>query len=109
MKLYQSQRGKNIDGDEKSCKVECGVCLSAIEQGDEIRELRCNHLFHRECLDSWVSTGSATCPLCRGAVRAPPSMMVERTQGCGVAELLVFELFSTDGRRPRREDNWWIR
>uniref|UniRef100_A0A0E0LPY4 RING-type domain-containing protein n=1 Tax=Oryza punctata TaxID=4537 RepID=A0A0E0LPY4_ORYPU len=45
---------------------ECVVCLSGIEEGDEVRELRCRHLFHRGCLDRWLSERPpATCPLCR--------------------------------------------
>ncbi|EMS60557.1 E3 ubiquitin-protein ligase RNF13 [Triticum urartu] len=27
--------------------------------------LRCRHVFHRECLDSWLLRPRATCPLCR--------------------------------------------
>ncbi|KAK2994346.1 hypothetical protein RJ640_017858 [Escallonia rubra] len=34
--------------------VECAVCLSKIEEGDEIRDLRCEHIFHRACLDRWI-------------------------------------------------------
>nr|POF14750.1 e3 ubiquitin-protein ligase rha2b [Quercus suber] len=28
-------------------EVECAVCLSKIGEGEEIRQLRCDHLFHR--------------------------------------------------------------
>ncbi|KAM0058518.1 putative transcription factor C2H2 family [Helianthus debilis subsp. tardiflorus] len=34
--------------------VECAVCLSTIEEDDEIRVLRCDHLFHKGCLDRCV-------------------------------------------------------
>lgn len=45
--------------------AECVFCLSDIEEGEEIRELRCKHLFHRRCLDRWLVHRRATCPLCR--------------------------------------------
>ncbi|GMH27541.1 hypothetical protein Nepgr_029384 [Nepenthes gracilis] len=34
--------------------AECGVCLCQIQQGEEIRELRCGHQFHGVCLDGWM-------------------------------------------------------
>ncbi|KAG9151898.1 hypothetical protein Leryth_002169 [Lithospermum erythrorhizon] len=57
---------------EDDCSsVECCVCLSEIEEGDETREISCDHLFHRECLDRWIGYGNITCPLCRNCVRMP--------------------------------------
>lgn len=53
---------------------ECVVCLSGIEEGDEIRELKCRHLFHRSCLDRWLARPvAATCPLCRCRLLTPPA------------------------------------
>ncbi|KAL8731422.1 MAG: hypothetical protein Q9166_003397 [cf. Caloplaca sp. 2 TL-2023] len=44
----------------------CLVCLCDYEVGEEIRRLtKCNHLFHRECIDQWLTTGRNSCPLCR--------------------------------------------
>ncbi|KAA8532790.1 hypothetical protein F0562_032823 [Nyssa sinensis] len=51
------------EGSEGS--VECVVCLCKIEEGDEIRELRCAHLFHRVFLDRWVGFRHQTCSPCR--------------------------------------------
>ncbi|KAJ9708049.1 hypothetical protein PVL29_000219 [Vitis rotundifolia] len=45
---------------------ECVVCLCKIEGGEEIRELRCDHLFHRVCQDRWLQYKHTTCPLCCG-------------------------------------------
>ncbi|CAD6222392.1 unnamed protein product [Miscanthus lutarioriparius] len=59
---------------EESEEEECVFCLSGIEEGSEVRELRCRHLFHRACLDRWVQARpvAATCPLCRGRLLASP-------------------------------------
>eukprot|EP00257_Ricinus_communis_P016317 XP_015574458.1 RING-H2 finger protein ATL54 [Ricinus communis] len=44
----------------------CPVCLDSINKTHEIRELcNCAHVFHKECLDTWVDEGQVTCPLCR--------------------------------------------
>jgi E3 ubiquitin-protein ligase RHA2 len=57
---YGEQRG----AEHERC---CVFCLSGIEDDDEVRVLRCLHLFHRTCLDRWLAARpAATCPLCRG-------------------------------------------
>lgn len=44
----------------------CSVCLDCIKRSHQIRELsNCCHVFHKECLDTWVDEGQVTCPLCR--------------------------------------------
>ncbi|XP_030473748.2 uncharacterized RING finger protein P4H10.07-like [Syzygium oleosum] len=53
-------------GEGESKNGWCAVCLSCIEEKDEVRELsNCSHVFHRECLDRWVDHNQVTCPLCR--------------------------------------------
>ncbi|KAJ9669844.1 hypothetical protein H2201_000230 [Coniosporium apollinis] len=45
----------------------CLVCLCEFEIEEEARRLvKCGHLFHRECIDQWLTTGRNSCPLCRG-------------------------------------------
>ncbi|KAH7853731.1 hypothetical protein Vadar_006042 [Vaccinium darrowii] len=53
-------------GTQKEGCHECAICLKSMRKGDEVREL-CNdcHMFHKECLDSWIDQGQMTCPLCR--------------------------------------------
>ncbi|KAL5551481.1 hypothetical protein UlMin_001657 [Ulmus minor] len=51
---------------ENHQEVICSICLDCLERSHEIRELvRCEHVFHKECLDSWIDQGQLTCPLCR--------------------------------------------
>ncbi|MED6158262.1 hypothetical protein PIB30_031101 [Stylosanthes scabra] len=45
--------------------VQCTVCLSEFNQGEKVRSLKCQHVFHRDCLDTWLKGYRATCPLCR--------------------------------------------
>ncbi|XP_052196897.1 RING-H2 finger protein ATL57-like [Diospyros lotus] len=49
-------------------QLECTVCLSVLEEGEEIRKLKCNHTFHKACLDTWLQLDRDTCPLCRRKV-----------------------------------------
>lgn len=47
----------------------CAICLTDLENGNSMRELVCNHDFHAECLDTWLSK-RASCPLCVRVVSA---------------------------------------
>ncbi|MFS8017740.1 putative transcription factor C2H2 family [Helianthus anomalus] len=87
-------------GDEP---VDCAICLSTIEDDDEIRVLRCDHLFHKGCLDRCVEYRHTTCPLCRD-VLAGPRMVCELGR-----ELLCFSFCSTSGSTDDDGDMWWIR
>ncbi|WJZ80255.1 hypothetical protein VitviT2T_000189, partial [Vitis vinifera] len=80
--------------------VECAVCLCTIEEGEEIRELRCGHMFHRDCLDRWVGHRNGTCPLCRGCL-APPRMVNDVGE-----EVIVFRYCSFSSRT---RSMWWLR
>ncbi|XAR55159.1 hypothetical protein NMG60_11030571 [Bertholletia excelsa] len=46
----------------------CCVCLGEFEMEEELHQIpTCKHLFHVECLRSWLSS-NPTCPLCRGII-----------------------------------------
>jgi len=48
---------------DKNNKMECPICL---DKNDKLWvTTRCNHRFHRECLNEWINI-SETCPICRG-------------------------------------------
>lgn len=34
---------------------QCSICLENMEVGEEVRTLPCMHIFHRACIDKWVS------------------------------------------------------
>ncbi|KAL4903609.1 hypothetical protein BDW74DRAFT_168798 [Aspergillus multicolor] len=59
-----------IDGDgtiQISEGERCLICLSEYEASEELRQLtKCEHLYHRDCIDQWLTTGRNSCPLCRG-------------------------------------------
>nr|GMD99090.1 E3 ubiquitin-protein ligase At1g12760-like isoform X1 [Ipomoea batatas] len=47
--------------------AECCICLSAYEDGAELRQLPCGHHFHCACADKWLQI-NATCPLCKNSI-----------------------------------------
>lgn len=33
--------------------IDCAICLEELEEGNEVRKLICDHVFHKECIDPW--------------------------------------------------------
>jgi len=42
----------------------CAVCCNGYSRGEEMIQLPCEHLFHRECIMEWLKRQN-TCPTCR--------------------------------------------
>ncbi|XP_049884978.1 uncharacterized protein LOC126379976 isoform X2 [Pectinophora gossypiella] len=42
----------------------CTICLSTFEINSDCRRLPCMHLFHMECVDTWLASNKH-CPICR--------------------------------------------
>ncbi|OMJ18940.1 putative E3 ubiquitin-protein ligase RHA2B [Smittium culicis] len=61
----------NVDVSENGINIEseCLICFEKINIGDKIRLIPCNHRFHQECLDKWLTTRSGSCPNCRYDLR----------------------------------------
>ncbi|OMJ14268.1 RING-H2 finger protein ATL72 [Smittium culicis] len=55
--------------DEKSDSNECLICFEFFIVGDNIRLIPCLHRFHQECLDTWLTSRSGSCPNCRYDLR----------------------------------------
>jgi Ring finger domain len=64
IKLDVIKYERKIDNADNDEAVECVLCMYEIEEGEEMRDLRCKHLFHKRCLDRWL-VKKLTCPLCR--------------------------------------------
>jgi len=57
--LPQAPAGGSWLGDE------CRICLCAFECGEDVRLLpSCGHTFHAPCVEQWLSSSRAACPLC---------------------------------------------
>ena len=52
----------------KNLKLEesmCSICSDEFNDEDIARVLPCNHVFHRVCIDPWLTRKSYKCPICR--------------------------------------------
>ena len=53
-----------IQTELKENQKTCNVCLEEFQEQDEMRTLGCCHVFHRSCVDRWLSQ-VASCPICK--------------------------------------------
>jgi hypothetical protein len=63
--------GKAAAGEASGGAQSCVVCLDAFAKGDVLRSLPCLHLFHQFCVDKWLESHEATCPICKLSIRDP--------------------------------------
>lgn len=74
---FKYKKGGGEGGDE----YECAVCLSVLEEDEEVRQLpRCMHEFHKSCIDMWLHS-HLDCPICRSPVDPPlpvPTQAIDR-------------------------------
>ncbi|XP_072339014.1 uncharacterized protein [Scyliorhinus torazame] len=68
---YEKRTLETCTEGKEASEVEekCTICLSPLEEGEDVRRLPCMHLFHQICVDQWLAT-SKKCPICRVDIEA---------------------------------------
>ncbi|KAF9028995.1 hypothetical protein BDZ89DRAFT_1065706 [Hymenopellis radicata] len=57
-----------------------GTSGDVTEEERQKKLLECGHVFHRTCLDPWLTDVSGRCPVCQRAVELPPSGSKTKTR-----------------------------
>jgi hypothetical protein len=55
-KILKKEKDSNLDY--------CSICLDNFNEMTILRKLICNHSFHIECIEKWLSENT-NCPMCR--------------------------------------------
>lgn len=83
----------------------CSICLWDMEPNTVVKELRCKHVYHPDCLDGWLAV-STVCPLCKrpaeppllgGAAEPPQRGGLEADDGRRDREFTALELVPMAG------------
>jgi len=69
------QKLPTITGKDLTVGPECAVCLDDITEEESARVIPgCNHAFHLECADTWLSK-QPICPVCRA--KLDPTLFID--------------------------------
>jgi hypothetical protein len=56
---------KEYESNIKEINTKCTVCQACFEDEDDTRILNCNHVYHTDCIDNWLTNYNYLCPCCR--------------------------------------------
>lgn len=84
----------------------CAICIDTLEDDDEVRGLTCGHAFHAVCLDPWLTSRRACCPLCKADYYTPKPRPAPEG-GDGTNSAAAVPLNGVRGNLPNRPGTTW--
>ncbi len=60
--------------------TECCVCQCEMLPGENVVKLPCDHVYHSECVLTWLQRGQNTCPVCRHKLPSQQDAVKSRNQ-----------------------------
>ena len=76
----QSQQAKEDGEAVIANSLKCAICQMEFVQNETLRTLRCLHIFHRKCIDKWLSEVNGCCVICK-VVQSKPKPRQTALQG----------------------------
>ncbi|KAK3362613.1 hypothetical protein B0T25DRAFT_10308 [Lasiosphaeria hispida] len=70
----------------------CAICIDTLEDDDDVRGLTCGHAFHAVCLDPWLTSRRACCPLCKADYYTPKPRAAATEPGDGTTGVITVTL-----------------
>lgn len=62
----------NYNSIEYPINDSCAICIEDFNNDDIVRKFGCSHIYHSECVDTWVIENN-TCPICKITVITNPN------------------------------------
>jgi hypothetical protein len=53
---------------ESDKDTDCSICMGHMEKDEIVTELKCKHMFHTECIETYLKQYNHKCPVCRSEV-----------------------------------------
>lgn len=75
VKIWQSRGDEGEEGDSECDK--CVVCQNDFCQDEDVVTLPCDHEFHKDCIQTWLTQNSCKCPMCRFTIDGSSTTNVE--------------------------------
>lgn len=63
----RKRHGRLVISADYPMPTSCAVCLDDYKESSVVRWLPCKHIFHKQCIDTWLLQNS-TCPLDRSSL-----------------------------------------
>lgn len=88
----------------------CAICIDALEDDDDVRGLTCGHAFHAVCVDPWLTSRRASCPLCKADyyVPKPRPPAPEPGDATGIVTVSIADVRNNRLNLPSRPSTTWI-